>query len=129
MKKANSHSQVSLFFSRLILGIAIGATFLSVSACKHHHNDIQGEWVLKATISQPPPQGFQLSQGGLAASINQPELQYAGWSIAKKRLILKGKRFYDNQLLPISDTLIIVKHSVNDLVLKNDTAQYHYVRL
>ncbi len=109
--------------------IPLVLTMLSIGACTSHHNEIQGEWVLKSTAHQQQPQGFQLSQGGLAASINQPEIQYSSWSLTRNHLVLIGKRFENNQLNTIADTMKILKLSVTDFVLQYDSTQYHYVRL
>lgn len=96
------------------------------SSCHRHHNHLLGDWATVETYTDHNPVGFQLSKGGMAASINQPTIQYDQWSLRRHELVLSGKRFENNQLVAFGDTLRIVKNNGNDLWVSRGTRQEHY---
>lgn len=100
-----------------------------LTSCHRQQSHLLGEWATTDTYDSGTPLGFQLSQGGLAASINQPTVQYAQWSLRRHDLVLSGKRFEERTVVPFNDTLHLVKSTDNDLWLSLGAEQQHYKRV
>lgn len=95
----------------------------SLTGCQQRQSSILGDW-----INPDTQQGIQIATGGLAASILNPEVQYTQWSIKHHQLVLQGKMFKDNSVSEFSDTLRIVRLNSKQLVLANDSMEYHYIK-
>jgi len=100
---------------------------LTITGCKRRHNIVQGEWILVNT-ERTTHKGVQLAPNGLAASINQPTIQYSHWRLHKKHLILSGKRFKSNSIYDFTDTLIIKHLSDKMLIVSTDSSEVRYMK-
>lgn len=56
---------------------------LTTIGCQRKSNIVQGEWILE-NKAKDTHEGVQIAPNGLAASINQPTIQYTHWTLHKK---------------------------------------------
>ena len=72
--------------------------------------------------------GFSLDGNGIAASLNQPSIQYNAWRSKRDTLWLSGILFSDTSATPFTDTLIVKKISHDSLVLLSNKGKLHFAR-
>ena len=107
----------------------LGSLFLfagltALSACGEA--SVEGVWVEPVPGMEGEVQGFNLSEGGKAASVNMATLQYNGWEKVGNRLILSGNSIGNGQTISFRDTFLIEKISGDSLVLKDRNLRRAY---
>lgn len=105
--------------------------FTIISACSsttQNPDELTGQWIEELSPKQSFVQGFNLKKEGKAESIGMQTLQYESWEKAAGELILKGKSIGNGQTVLFADTLHIIKHEKDTLVLQKGQRLTTYVR-
>lgn len=110
------------------LFLFVAVTLALCSSCKRQKVQIVGDWVVPAK-DMSRAEGFGLGQGGIAATINNSTVQYARWSLKKRRLVLEGIRFEEGHVHQFSDTMMVRKLTEKSLVLQHDSVVMKMRRL
>lgn len=113
----------------LPLGILLCCTACHTQE-KHAETDLMGDWYEVMPVNSQIIQGIRLEEGGKASSIGMKTLQYDKWNLLPEdRLVLSGRSVGNGQTIQFEDTMDIVKHTVDTLVLgKHGTYQRVYCR-
>ena len=113
--------------SKLLCAISGAAVIASCASCGtgFQEKDLAGIWV------QPVPgmalvQGMELQEDGSARSVNTATLQYDSWKLDGKDLIINGKSIGNGVTSEFSDTLGIVKVTVDSLILMKGQLRLEY---
>lgn len=78
---------------------------------------IQGTWVEPNPINPKEIQGFKLNENNTASSINMATLQFTGWNLNDRTLMLTGKSIGNGQTIENTDTFNIVRLDADSLIL------------
>lgn len=81
---------------------------------------IQGTWVEPNPINPKEIQGFKLNENSTASSINMATLQFTGWNLDDKTLMLTGKSIGNGQTIESTDTFHIIRVDADSLILSKD---------
>lgn len=79
---------------------------------------ITGAWVQPVPGQAQAVQGFELQEGGKAASINMATLQYETWQRQENTLTLTGKSIGNGQTLSFTQEYKITQLDGNELRLE-----------
>lgn len=111
--------------------IPFGAILL-LTACsqpqKQETFPIAGNWIEVVPSDNMFFQGMTLNEDGSAKSIGMETLLYEKWSSNDGKLILSGKSIGNSQTINFSDTLDILKHTADTLIVGDMTSQITYIR-
>ena len=119
-RKFVKHTVLTILSIAVLLGLLVYAIIGNTK-----NRDIIGTWV---TDTAGIETGFQCGFNGIAASINNDTCQYNLWETSRNKLILKGKRFVDNNVYDFSDTMEIVSIDDSELSLKRNGKVVHYLK-
>lgn len=98
--------------------IIAAATFILASCGSNNNNtDLTGNWIEVMPVNCNIVQGVTLDADGKAKSIGMATLQYEKWKSEDGKLILWGKSIGNGQTIDFSDTLTIVRATVDSLLL------------
>lgn len=100
----------------------------SCSSTIKNPDELTGRWIEKLLPKKSFVQGFNLKKEGKAESIGMQTLQYEYWEKSAGELILKGKSIGNRQTILFTDTLHIIKHEKDTLVLQKGQRLMTYVR-
>lgn len=110
------------------LSIAI-LSVITLFACNGDKQSFTGNWIEVMPANLPFIQGVTLHADGSATSINMATLQYEKWKTEDKAIILWGKSIGNGQTINFADTLSVIKHTSDSLVLgKSAGYQITYTR-
>ena len=112
--------------------MSVAAVLLVVACGQNKKQDAMsfvGNWIEVMPDNPQIIQGVTLNADGTASSIGMATLLYESWALDDERLILNGKSVGNGQTIDFSDTLNIVRHTADSLVVgKNEMYRRAYFR-
>lgn len=112
-------------FLLLIFSVII----IACSSVVKYPDEFIGCWVEKMSKGHSFVQGFNLQTKGTAESIGMQTLKYDSWEKFGNSLVLKGKSIGNGQTICFVDTMCIVKHEQDTLVLQKGQRVITYMRM
>ena len=115
---------ISIYFIKHLLSmkkIIPLATILLIAACgeaqKNETTTLTGNWIEVMPSNPQIIQGVTLNADGSASSIGMATLLYESWKQKENSIILNGKSVGNGQTISFSDTLDIISHTTDSLIL------------
>lgn len=97
-------------------------------ACQQSFS-VEGEWTKPVPLKKGEFHGMRFEKGGIAQSINMPDLQYQTWQQEGNKLTLTGKTVYGGESFVFTESYTVKQVTPAMLVLiSNDGEELVYAR-